>query len=167
MKPRGVSIIELIIYVALASVILLAMGTFTIDVLLGRQKVAVIDKQKQTTRVAWDRMNREIERAIGINVGSSTFGSHPGVLSLIEPDAANNPTVFDVSSGRLRMTQGANPAIFLTPANITVSNLTFTNLSNGTTYTVRVQFNATANLASGNTNYTAASSYQSSIFLHN
>ena len=167
MNHRGVSLVELILYVALASIVLLAMGTFTIDVLLGRQKVAVIDKQKQTTRVAWARMNREIERATGINTGASTFGSHPGVLSLVMPDAANNPTVFDVSGGRLRMTQGANPAIFLTPTNITVSNLVFTNLSNGTTYVVRVQFDATANLASGNANYTASSSYQSSIFLHN
>jgi hypothetical protein len=167
MNARGVSLIELILYVAMASLILLSMGLFTADILLGRQKAALIDKSTQVSRIAWERMNREIEAAVGINTGSSTFSSHPGVLSLIMPDASNDPTVFDVSGGRLRMTQGANPSVFLTPPNMTVSNLVFENYSSGSVYVVNSAMTVIMDLANGDTTYTTDVSYQTSVLLHN
>ena len=44
-------------------------------------------------------------------------------------DAAKNPTVFDLSGGVLRVTEGAGAAIALTAADVTVTSLQFSNVS--------------------------------------
>lgn len=87
-----------------------------------------------------ERMMQEIRAAEGINLGGSTFGSHPGVLSLATSVPATNPTIFDVSGGVLRMTQVCVSApVPLTSSGLSVTNLVFTNLSvNNRTTNVRV-----------------------------
>jgi len=129
MKSQGFSLLEILIYVTFVSVIAFVFVTFSLDVLGTAQKARVRQEVQDNLRFSMQRITQEIREANGLNVGGSAFGSHPGLLSLSMDSGAENPTVFDVSGGVLRITQGAGAAQPLTDPNLTVSNLVFTNLS--------------------------------------
>ncbi len=65
-------------------------------------------------------MNTEASTDFGVNLATT-----PGAtLDLDMPDAGRDPTTFDVSSGVLRISQGAGSAIPLTSNDVEVTNLT-------------------------------------------
>lgn len=139
LTQKGFSLVELIIYIAFVSIVSTVYVSYAVDILTSVQKAHVQRDVQQNARFAMERMMQEIRAAEGINVGGSTFGSHPGVLSLATSTPATNPTIFDVSGGVLRMTQGASAPVSLTADTFIVSNLVFTNLSiNNRTTNVRV-----------------------------
>lgn len=138
-RLAGFSLLELIIYIAFVSILSAVYINYVFDVAGSSQKSRVRQEVQQNGRFAMERILQEIRAADGVNVGSSTFGSHPGVLSLATPVPATNPTVFDVSGGVLRVTQGAGSPVLLTSDGFVVSNLVFENLSvNNRTTHVRV-----------------------------
>ena len=139
-RGQGVTLLEMLVYITLVSILVLAFVGFALDVIGTAQKARVKQEVQQNARFAMARMIYEIRSANGLNTGSSTFGSHPGVLSLATSTPVTNPTVFDVSNGRLRIKQGASAAQDLTSSKLTVSNLVFTNRSvSGRTSNVKIE----------------------------
>ena len=124
---RGFSLVEMIVYIAILSVVVSAvvltalslMNTFTY--LRATQDVA------ETGAVALERMTREIRFANSINLGASTFSASPGTLSLSTTDDAGNPDTvgFTLSGGRILVTHAGVTAP-LSRSTVTISNLTFT-----------------------------------------
>ena len=126
----GFTLVEIVIYMAVLFIFLLAVTQYAITMVQTAQKARTVHEVEQNARFAMERIVREIQSANGINTGSSTFASHPGVLSLSHDIAGEDPTVFDLSGGQLRITQGAGGTPYaLTSNDVTVSNLVFTNLS--------------------------------------
>ncbi len=137
----GFTLIELLIYVAFISIMATVFVNFSLDIAGSAQKSRVRQEVQQNARFAMDRMLQEVRAAEGLNVGASVFGSHPGILSLGTSVPATNPTVFDISGGVLRMTQGASSPVALTASNLQASNLVFENLAiAGRTQHVRLTF---------------------------
>lgn len=137
----GFTMIELLIYVAFMSIMATVFVNFALDIAGSAQKARVRQEVQQNARLAMDRMLQEARATEGLNVGGSVFGSHPGILSLATSVPATNPTVFDVSGGVLRMTQGVSSPVTLTASNLQVSNLVFENLTlAGRTQHVRITF---------------------------
>lgn len=130
-NKRGVTLIEMLVYIGLVSILVLTFVSFALDVVGTSQKTRVKQEIQQNARFAMARMIHEIRSAGDLNVGSSTFESHPGVLSLATSNPAANPTVFDLNSGVLRITRGAGGAQALTTDRFIVSNLVFKNRSVG------------------------------------
>jgi len=126
---RGFTLVELIIYILVVSVILISATYYAIDVIGAQTKARSYQEVQQNARLALRRMVQEIRAAENLNEGSSVFDSNPGTLSLDHTDPAKDPTIFDVSSGRLRITQGGNGPYYLTTDQAIVSDLTFENLS--------------------------------------
>lgn len=137
----GFTMIELLIYVTFISIMATVFVNFALDIAGSAQKARVRQEVQQNARLAMDRMLQEVRAAEGLNVGTSVFDSHPGILTLGTSVPATNPTIFDVSGGVLRMTQGASSPLALTASNLQVSNLVFENLTLvGRTQHVRIIF---------------------------
>jgi len=130
-NQQGFTLFELLIYVSLISILAVVFVNFAIDINTTAKKTVVRQEVQESARFSIERMMQEIRRAQGINVGTSTFDTHPGVLSLQMANPAEDPTVFDISGGVLRIKQGAGAAEDLTPASLTVASLVFTNLTVG------------------------------------
>lgn len=126
---RGITLIEVLIYIVFVSIISFTFVNFALDVVTTAQKSRVRQEVQQNVRFALQRIAQEIRASNGLNVGSSTFDTHPGVLSLATDDAGTDPTVFDVSSGVLRITEGVGAAEPLTLDTLDVTNLVFKNFS--------------------------------------
>jgi prepilin-type N-terminal cleavage/methylation domain-containing protein len=164
MQNRGFTLIELLLYIAIISLVLVSVTGFFWNVVSGNIKENSYQEVQQNGRFVMTKITQEIKKAIGIN--SPTLGSSANSLSLIMSDSNLNPTVFDVSGGKLRITQGASVPIELTTDQVVVSNLQFTNLSYlNTPGTLRVEM-ALENLnPSGKNEYRASIDLKTSVSL--
>ncbi len=162
---NGFTLIGIIIYIAIFFLFFVALVQFSQNIVLTAEKARVIHEVEQNARFALERITREIQSADDVNVGASTFESHPGVLSLADDTLANDPTVFDVSDGRLRITEGAGSPILLTSSKVTVTNLVFTDLSI-TDRTKNIHISLTVEHANAESiTYTTSISIQNSIVI--
>lgn len=135
---EGFSLIELIVYIAIVSAVLIVAVVLSIDLLRGRAKSTSLEAVNQNARLALERMTTAIRNADLIQTGGSTFGTSPGRLSLQMPDSAVNPTVFDVSGSTLRITEGTGSPQPLTSPDIEVTSLIFTHLNQAGSEGVRI-----------------------------
>lgn len=152
MKSRGFTLVELLLYVTIVAIMIISISGLLSLLMQSRvknQTVAEVEGQGvQIMQIA----TQTIRNATAIN--SPTIGTNGSSLSLNVTTPANSPTVFDLSGGTLRITEGANPATPLTNSQIVVSSLSFQNLSlAGTHGTVRIQFTLSYINASGRNEY--------------
>lgn len=139
---RGFTLIELLLYLGLSAVLILAASVFLSMLLQSRVKNQAIGEIEQQGLQVVQIMTQTIRNANTIN--SPAQGVSAASLSLNTAIPANNPTVFDLSSGVIYITEGVGAPIALTNSRITASNLIFQNLSRPATRgIVRVQFTLT------------------------
>jgi type II secretory pathway pseudopilin PulG len=141
---RGFTLVETIIYTAIVGTVISGFVVFTFSIGDSRNKNYVVQEVQGNSRVALDFVTQRVRASEGVNIGSSTFGSDPGVLSLQMADAAKNPTLISLSAddGQLQIKEGASAYVNITSDEVKVTNLVFTNLT-GTSDFENVQINAT------------------------
>lgn len=139
---RGFTLIELLLYISIAATIVFTTASllrFTLESRVKNQTIAEV--QQQGTSIM-QLITQTIRLAKAIN--SPTLGNSASSLSLEVEDEASNPTIFDLSSGAVRIKEGAGAVVNLTSSRVSVSNLNFQNLSRvGTPNTIRVSFTIT------------------------
>lgn len=163
----GFTFIELILYIALVSIFIGGAVLFAWDIIYGRVKSGVQQEVTQNLRLASKRIVHEIRNAFGIN------SVNPSSISLAMDESARNPTVFDVSGGRLRIGFGSSGSCpttspcTLTSDEVTVTNLSFTDLSSSGGESVNVQFTITveSNNPSGRQEWEKTQTYTTSVEL--
>ena len=118
----GYTLIEGLVYISVLALLLGAIIS-SLVVILG------LVSQFQTARnintsalTALERLNREIKNSDSIDLVASTFNTHPGRLVIAAEDETFD---FFLSDNRLMLAINDDPAVALTPANITVTNLIF------------------------------------------
>jgi len=118
-EQNGFSLIEMMIYLAVSSTLLLVVFSFTREVLKVRNKITIESKVEQNARFALARMVNEIRFADDISVIDQN------TLSLTVSEPSRNPVVFDLSDGMLCMQEGAGPCIALTGNDVKVGEVLF------------------------------------------
>lgn len=142
---NGFTLIELIIYVSIMTVIITAVIPFSRDMILNGAKSSVQEEVYGSGRYIAERIKSEIRNAKGIN---SVSGS---TLSLQDFVAANDPTVIDLSAGKVRIKQGAGSAINLNSNDTNVTSLTFTNNSSLDNKTKNISYSISLQSTSAST----------------
>lgn len=138
-RDRGATVLEFVLYVAIVAIILLAVTQFSAEFVSTQAKATSVNEITHNARFAVARMTAEIRGATGVNVGSSTFGSSPGTLSLSMAAPAADPTIFTLTNGRLTVQQGAGSALPLTSDRVEVLEFQVDNVSvTGRTRAVRL-----------------------------
>lgn len=152
MKKNGFTLVELILYVALTSILLVGFAMLVPYLLESRLKNQIILEVEEQATFVSSYMGLEIRNAEGIN--SPGPGVSSGTLSLDVVDGSDDPTVFSVNSGVLEVTRGAGSAQALTNSKIEVTNLNFVNLTRtDTAGAVRVEFTIEYNNASNRVDF--------------
>lgn len=138
-EQQGFTLIELLLYTAVASTMLLAISVFLSAFLESRvknQTIAEVDQQGLQVMQIIAQTARNAEAIASPAQGASALSLALDVIS-----TANDPTIFDLASGAIRVKEGSASAISLTNSRVVASGLAFQNLSRaGTPGTVRVQF---------------------------
>lgn len=155
---KGFILIELLFYISIISLVLISIIGFFWNIISGNIKEQAYQEVQQNGRFAITKITQEIKKAIRVN--NPLPGISANSLSLVMQDPSLNPTIFDLSNGKLRITQGVLVPIELTTDQILVNNLQFTNLSYpDTPGTVRIE------MTLENLNPSEKTEYQASIDL--
>lgn len=160
----GFTLIELLLYVGIASTLLLVSTLFLATLLESRIKNQTIAEVEQQGLQVMQIITDSIRNAESIT--SPVAGASAATLTLDVVNSSNDPTLFDLSSGTLRMTEGAGSAVDLTNSRVTVSSLSFENLSRTDTPGIlRVQFTLTYNNSSTRQEYSFTKTFYASASL--
>jgi len=131
-KHNGFTFVELVIYIGLLSIVVGGAILFAWDIIYAHAKSQTQWEVNQNLRLAAKRILFEIRNASNINSINTTS------ISLANSDLSRNPTVISFNTSRISIDYGptspACPAASpcpLTSNQITVSNLSFTDLSFG------------------------------------
>lgn len=124
---RGFTLIELLLYVSLSGIILLSVSIFMASLLEARVKNQTIATVEQEGAQVMEVINQAVRNATAIN--SPATGTSAVLLSINTTIPANNPTIFDLASGTIRIKEGAGSAVPLTSNRNIVSGLNFQNLT--------------------------------------
>lgn len=123
----GTTLIELLIYIAIAGILLGSIMMMETTIMQARQRMqAQVTVEEQG--VAAMTTIAELVRNSSAVVAPAT-GVTGSSLSLTMPAPAVSPSVIDVSAGILRLAEGANAPLGLTGGKVTVTNLTIKNLT--------------------------------------
>ncbi len=133
----GYTLIELLLYVGLISMLLSAVVAFfgvTADARIKNQTISEINDQGT---YALDYMAQIVRNAT--SVSSPTIGATGTSLTVVVPTANLSPTLFSVTNGVLQIKEGATAAISLTSSKIKVDTLSVSNVSrSGTSGIVQI-----------------------------
>lgn len=125
---NGFTLIELVIYIGLSSMVIVALLRVMLVLTGVREKMETVSIVQQEGRFVMHRFVSAVQSAVAINTGSSLFNSNHGVLSLTMSGSVQ-PSIFTWSqSGVILQENGATPAA-LTSSGVIVDQLRFTNLS--------------------------------------
>lgn len=141
-KNEGFTLIELLLYTSLLAIILLSVSILYSTLLGSRTKNQTIAEVDQQGTQIMQIVTQTIRNAEDIN--SPSQGTSASSLSANVIDVAKDPTVFDATSGVFRITEGTGTPVVLNNSHVTLSNVTFQNLTRAGTFgTVRIQFTVT------------------------
>jgi len=163
-KNKGFTLIELLLYIAISSIILLITSLFLSTLLESRVKNQTISEVEQQGVQVMQIITQTIRN--GDIVNSPTAGTSSASLSLNTFTPANNPTVFDLSSGVIQIKEGTSTVIPLTNSKVTASSLSFLNLSRSSTPgVVQVSFTISYLNLSGRNEYSFTKNFIGSASL--
>lgn len=149
---HGFTLLELLLYVSLATILLLATALFLSVLLEARVKNQTIAEVEQQGVQVMQTITQTIRNSTVIN--SPIRGTSAQSLSLDTLTATNNPTVFSTSGGTVYVTKGGASTVPLTNSRVASSGIIFSNLSRfGTPGVVHVQFTLSAVNKTGRNEY--------------
>ncbi len=163
-KNQAFTLIESLLYLAIAATMLVAVMGFLTAVLQARVKYQTISEVEQQGAFAMSAITQTLRGAQTINLPNA--GSSGSQLSVSGSGFPGNPIVFNNNSGTLTETIGSQSGIALTGPNITLSNLSFSNLSSsGSPGLIRVEFTVSYNSPSAGQEYNYQANFYDSASL--
>ena len=142
---KGFTLIELLLYIAISSFMLLVIFVFISQILEVRAKSQAISEVEQQGAWAVNVISQAIRNSVN-PITSPTAGNNASSLTIPMTDGAKNPTVFNLSSGAITISEAGGPSTSLTNQNVTVSSLVFYNLTrSGTKGNIKFSFVITYN----------------------
>ncbi|MDA2936200.1 type II secretion system GspH family protein [Patescibacteria group bacterium AH-259-L05] len=165
----GFTLIETLVYVAIIGIVIVSFVTFSISISNSRNKAYVTTEVQENARIALEVIRQRIHAANNVTIGSSTFDTDPGILSLQVADTSRNPTIIDLTAddGSLRITEGVNSPVIITSDEVRVVNLVFTNLTspNISRENIRIEITVDYNTTGGDVEYNYSYSLQTAVSL--
>lgn len=131
-KPKqkmqsGFTLIEILLYMALSTMMVALMGGIGVNVFSGFVKSKAAEELQYNTQFVTEKIRSTISQAEAITAPAQ--GESGTVLSLTMSDAAKDPTVIDVSEGRVRIREGAGAAEFISGDGVDVYSAEFLNVT--------------------------------------
>jgi hypothetical protein len=149
--PRGITLIETVLYVGLFMIILPGFVIFLLQLWQTHHLLDERARMEQTASATFLELQNSLTESDAINVSTSTFSNDNGILKFLDSAGQlitiDRPTVATVFSGttqnvrRLRMQKGAGTAVYLTDPEIDVTQWRIDPVRSGSTLTgLRISF---------------------------
>ncbi len=137
-RIKGFSLVEMLIYVAIAAVIMIAVVDTVLGIVNVYSELRLVRNNENSAMIAMDRMSREIRNATSID-GQSVLGSTLGRLVLASTVNGNPSTAdFYINDGILYFKKDGVYVGPLTSSTTDITSLVFTSLSTTTSKAVKI-----------------------------
>lgn len=161
---QGSTLIELLLYVSMFAVLLLIVSNFLILLLTSRVKQQTIAEVEQQGMQVMHLITQTVRNAENITMPAP--GRRASSLTVDVLPRNNDPTVFDISAGMIRISEGTNPAIALTNNHVSASDLQIQNLASADTPgVIRIRFTLQHLNPSGRNEYDYVKTFTASASL--
>lgn len=132
---KGFTLLELLVYVALLATVLASLLTFLLWVVKSQTKAGAMRDVLLSGQRAMDVISREVTFARTLYTPTSVFGISPGQLSLqtskyIPQGETFSYIDFYLCEDQLCMKRESQAPLAITPDNVSVGSLLFTNIGN-------------------------------------
>jgi type II secretory pathway pseudopilin PulG len=177
-RRRGFTLVEALIYIVLAALAFTFIIGIGQDLLLGSVKIQGEREVSFNARTAINLITQKIRGANDVVLGSSTFNSSPGVLTITYPGVSPsiifdtyNKTLTKSTGGtyvirKLRMKEGTAAAVDLTNDKINITNFVVRNLTKSTeAHNINVELTFTQANPANDPNLNASISVETAISL--
>jgi len=155
---RGETLIELLAYIGIATIVLGAIMSSQSLILRARQRFAAASQVEEQAMIIMSTIGHTIRNSGALS--TPTNGLTAPSLHVTTDVPATTPTVISLSGTTLQMTEGTGAAIALTPPTVKTASLSFQNISDPSTPgIVQVKFTLTTSYSQGGT---YSHSYQAS-----
>ncbi|GEM_PF-1930298 len=124
---KGFTLIELVVYLALVSGILVTATSFAWNIINSRTKAFAVQEVAQNGRFISERLVQVVHQAMKIVEPQPGESSERLLLTMRE--SADDPTKFIFSDGRLFMARGDGEPLVMNSDQVFVKSLRFVNLS--------------------------------------
>jgi Tfp pilus assembly protein PilW len=121
-SEKGFTLMEFLIYIGIVTFLITAITFAAINILNAGVKMNAMHRVSSNGETAMDVITKSIRGAKGVNSAGSS-------LSLETHYSHDNPTVFTLSDGQLKIKRGSDEAIAITDSNVEVTSLSFSNPS--------------------------------------
>ena len=139
-KAPGFTLIETVLYVSIASLLLLAISFFLTNMLQTRSKSVAIAEVEGQGIQAMQLLTQTVRNAATLSTPAP--GASTTALWLVSGTGV--PTVFSVASGTIQIQEASGTPAALTNTKVVASGLSFANLGTASTSgSVRIQFTLT------------------------
>lgn len=160
----GFTLVELVLYISITSVMILVISVFLSTLLESRIKNKTIAEVESQGARVMQLITQTARNAEAIT--SPALGASASSLTLDVVTVASDPAIFDLSSGVIRIKEGTGLAVALTNSRITASGLSFSNLSRASTPgTIRMTFTLSHVNTSGRNEYEYTKTFYGSASL--
>jgi Tfp pilus assembly protein PilW len=157
----GFTVIEVMIYIALTAMLMVALSAFLNMTLDSQVKVDTMNNVENGGWRVVSYLDQTIRNADAVT--APTSGQSANTLTLAMADASKNPTIFSITDGRLYIKEGTGQNIDLLPQSVAVNNFTFTNAAvSGVPAIIRYQFDMYNNNANTRQQYQYTKNFSSS-----
>jgi Tfp pilus assembly protein FimT len=162
---KGFTLVEMVLYVSLCSIMLLALSTFLSSLLSSRVRSQSITEVDQQGFQVMHILTQTIRN--GRSITSPSLGTSSTTMSVITVNALLNPTVFSNASGTLQIKEGSKAYISLTNKRVMVSGLRFENVSSAssTEKIIRISFTIDYLNTGGRSEYSYTKTFNGSATL--
>lgn len=146
-NQSGYSLIEMIIYVAVLSVVSLLIINTVLSFNKSYQNVLVLRRLDHSAIDAMERITREIRLSRQIDGANSSFGSNPSVLSLVSRiEGGTKTTKFYLDNGTIKIDLDGNYFGPLTTSQVSVTSLIFNSINTDISSAVKIDLEITTSL---------------------
>jgi Tfp pilus assembly protein PilW len=168
-RQSGFTLVELLLYLAITSIMIVVISAFIQAMYEARVKSQTISEVEHQGQLVMNTIGQSLRNATGVTTpaANGTTGTAcptattANALVLTVRTAANSPTTFDLSSGVLRMKEGAAAAVNLTNSKVAVCGLIVDDLTvSGQARSVQVKFTITDSSTSLKNEYTYSKDFE-------
>jgi Tfp pilus assembly protein PilW len=165
-SSKGFTLVEMMLYVAICSFILISLATFFSFLISARIKNQTIAEVNQGGVQVLQLVTQTIRNAKSVSVPASGVSS--STLSIITVSTSTTPTIFDVASGTVRIKEGSGAYVPLTNSRVSISSLVFTNTSASSTDggSVNVSFTISYRNITGRNEYSFSKTFSDTASFH-
>ena len=167
MKIKSFTLVEILLYTALASVVIFTISTLLSSILQAREKAKAIYEVEFQGENLISQVTQSLRNARDVN--SPSIGTSADILNLAVDSSEKNPTVFSLNNQAVSIKEGAGAEIALTSPQVAITSLSFQNISQGATYPddVKIQFTLKFNSQDNRYEHTYEKTFTSSVNLRN